>query len=310
MREIGGYIELEHYQGNEYHKGIALNSGRNCLRYLIKAKKIQKILIPDWCCRAIKDVCRQENVYMYYYDVKSLSQPYQIQLPSDDIYIYIINYFGQLDTSYIKYIREKHKNIIVDNAQDFFLKPIDGIDTIYTCRKYFGVADGAYLYTTSQIEERLNRDTSYDHREYLLGRYECGAKAYFNLYQENERQIGKHSLCTMSELTQNILKSINYQYVKKSRTNNFKILNDRLGEKNGIKIKLVQGAYMYPYMSQFAPMLRNMLIKKNIYIPMLWPESNSQYSHEIVPIPCDQRYVSSDMEYVINTIEEMEQLLE
>ena len=66
MREIGGYIELEHYQGNEYHKGIALNSGRNCLRYLIKAKKIQKILIPDWCCRAIKDVCRQENVYMYY----------------------------------------------------------------------------------------------------------------------------------------------------------------------------------------------------------------------------------------------------
>ena len=44
MREIGGYIELEHYQGNEYHKGIALNSGRNCLRYLIKAKKIQKLL--------------------------------------------------------------------------------------------------------------------------------------------------------------------------------------------------------------------------------------------------------------------------
>lgn len=37
--------------------------------------------------------------------------------------------------------------IILDNTQSFFQKPISGIDTIYSCRKYFGVPDGAYLST-------------------------------------------------------------------------------------------------------------------------------------------------------------------
>ena len=33
MREFGGYIEIEHYKGNEYHtECLALNNGRNCLR--------------------------------------------------------------------------------------------------------------------------------------------------------------------------------------------------------------------------------------------------------------------------------------
>ena len=42
MREFGGYIEIEHYKGNEYHTGcLALNSGRNCLRYLIRARQIR-----------------------------------------------------------------------------------------------------------------------------------------------------------------------------------------------------------------------------------------------------------------------------
>ena len=39
MREFGGYIEIEHYKGNEYHtECLALNNGRNCLRYLIRTK--------------------------------------------------------------------------------------------------------------------------------------------------------------------------------------------------------------------------------------------------------------------------------
>ena len=37
MKEFGGYLEFEHYYGREYHKNaIALNTARNCLRYIIK----------------------------------------------------------------------------------------------------------------------------------------------------------------------------------------------------------------------------------------------------------------------------------
>lgn len=47
MREFGGYIEIEHYKGNEYHtECLALNNGRNCLRYLIRTRRIRKIMLP------------------------------------------------------------------------------------------------------------------------------------------------------------------------------------------------------------------------------------------------------------------------
>ena len=36
MKEIGGYLEFERNQGEEFHKNcLALNTGRNCLRYLM-----------------------------------------------------------------------------------------------------------------------------------------------------------------------------------------------------------------------------------------------------------------------------------
>ena len=43
MKEIGGYLEFERNQGEEFHKNcLALNTGRNCLRYLIRVRKIRK----------------------------------------------------------------------------------------------------------------------------------------------------------------------------------------------------------------------------------------------------------------------------
>lgn len=45
MKEIGGYIELDRYNGKMLHDdGILLNCGRNALEYIIKAKNIKKIL--------------------------------------------------------------------------------------------------------------------------------------------------------------------------------------------------------------------------------------------------------------------------
>ena len=45
MKEVGGYFGLEKLIDKPYHKKmIELNTGRNALIYLIKAKKIKKLL--------------------------------------------------------------------------------------------------------------------------------------------------------------------------------------------------------------------------------------------------------------------------
>ena len=47
MKEIGGYFELQLRKGEHYHKGaLQLNTARNCLEYILRAKKYKKIYIP------------------------------------------------------------------------------------------------------------------------------------------------------------------------------------------------------------------------------------------------------------------------
>ena len=157
MKEIGGFLELEKNSGHEYHeKCIALNSGRNCLRYLIRAREIKKIWLPKLLCSAISDTCREEKVEITYYSINEKLRPALPDNLNED-WLYLINYYGQYSDEEIRLYSQEYKNLIVDNAQAFYEEPIDEIDTIYTCRKFFGVSDGGYLYTKSRYKETLFR---------------------------------------------------------------------------------------------------------------------------------------------------------
>lgn len=317
MREFGGYIEIEHYKGNEYHTGcLALNSGRNCLRYLIRARQIRKIMLPRLQCQVIEEVCRREGVQIQWYEVKALEKPYQDEQLEEEVFLYLINYYGQLEKNYLEKLLAGHKRVIVDNAQDFFCGPIEGVDTIYTCRKFFGVPDGAYLYTDAQAKITLQADFSYDRMEFLLGRYECGAEKFYRNYQENEAWMDKQELFAMSALTHNILRSIDYERVKKTRTSNAKRLDAGLGEKNLLMVKNMTGAYLYPYFCADGERLRRKLIERKIFVPVLWQNvledcdidtAEYNFSKNMVPLPCDQRYTENDMDEVIAAVKELEE---
>ena len=61
--EIGGYFGLEASVGREYYPNlIALNSARNALVYLCKAKKIEKLYLPYFLCDSILEICKRENI--------------------------------------------------------------------------------------------------------------------------------------------------------------------------------------------------------------------------------------------------------
>ena len=76
MREIGGYIEFEHYHGSILHEdAIALNCGRNCLAYLFKSRGIKKLKVPCFICNSIFSVCDREGVEKDYYHIDSTLNP-------------------------------------------------------------------------------------------------------------------------------------------------------------------------------------------------------------------------------------------
>lgn len=314
-KEIGGYLEYEHYSGKEYHNDcLALSTGRNCLKFLLRERKIKKIAIPKLHCGSISDVCMNEGVKVEYYDVDNEWKPILEEYGDYDGYIYIINYYGQLSNNYIIQLKKKLENIILDNTQAFFQYPLNGVDTIYSCRKYFGVTDGAYLYTDCFTEESvkcLKYDCSYDRINYLAGRMEVDADAFYLEFKKREEMTAEIGLSKMSKFTRNILKSLDYEKIGSIRFDNFHVLAKALNGINLLTVKEVKGPFMYPLLLNNGAKLRQKLIEKKIFIPILWPsvfqqfkeDKNVQfYADNILPLPCDQRYSSDDMRYIVDDI--------
>jgi len=311
MREIGGYIELDNYHWPMLHEeAVALNCGRNCLVYLIRTKQIKKIVLPYFLCDSVKDSCVKNNVEIRYYNINVHLIPQNVAL-SEDEWLYIVNYYGQLDWYQIKELQRSHKRIIIDNAQAYFDMPVEGIDTIYTCRKFLGVADGAFLYTDKRLPEVLEVDESFDRMRFLMGRYERTASEFYSEYATNNRLFQNEPLKKMSKLTKNLLHGIDYVLIRQRRTNNYKYMFEKFKSINKLELKEVEGAFAYPLWIENGAEIRKKLQALKIYIPTLWPnvlqeisENSVEYdmAENILPLPCDQRYNIEDMEYVYEQI--------
>lgn len=313
MREIGGYIELEKYNLPMWHESaIALNCGRNCLAYIIQARKIKKIALPYFLCDSVSNVCKKYEVQIRYYSIDETFIPYDFSLDEDE-WLYLVNYYGQLSNDYFEEMCRKYERIIVDQAQAYFQMPVKGVDMLYTCRKFFGVPDGAFLYTDAILDEKLEQDESFERMHFLLGRYEKTASEFYNEYVENNKMFANEEIKRMSKLTTNLLHAINYENVKQKRTENFNYLFTNLDKYNLLQLRNVQGAFAYPLMVENAVHIRKKLLEKKIYIPTLWPnvlkdvlpsEIEYKMAQNILPLPCDQRYDTSDMEMIVKYLYE------
>lgn len=311
MKEIGGFFELENTcpHSEEYHKsGIHLNLGRNALVYLVKAKKIRKIYLPFYLCDSVENAIKNLGVIIEKYHVNSSFQPiFEKELQKDE-YLYIVNYFGFFSNDEILTLKNKYSNIIIDNTHAYFQKPNKNTDTLYTCRKFFGVPDGAYLYTSSTSKLKLEDDCSSDRFVHLLGRKNETASKYYSEYVKAEGKLNSLKLKSMSKETKTLLSSIDYDSIISKRNINFDFLDKNLKELNLLKVKKINGAFCYPLLIKHGYILRKKLQEKAIYIPTLWPNLNNLNEFEeicvknLLPLPCDQRYSISDMEIIIKEL--------
>lgn len=313
MREIGGYLEFETYSGSLYHDGaLALNCGRACLEYLIRAKGIRKIYIPFFCCRSVSEPCVKTGIEVEYYHIDANFRPLFDGTLAEDEWLYIVNYYGQISNEEATGWKERWGNIIFDNAQAFFQLPVPSIDTLYTCRKFFGVPDGAFLYTDAREPYgTLERDESFDHMRFVLGRFERPAGEFYQEASDNNRRFRDDPIRKMSKLTGNLLRAVDYDSARGRRTGNFAYLHERLGECNKLEINVPDGGYMYPFYSRNGAIARNALRDRKIFIPILWPDVlefcgedclEYDYAMNILPLPIDQRYGIEDMEFMLEKL--------
>lgn len=314
MMEIGGYIQFERYNRPMLHEGaIKLNCARNALAYLIEAKKIKAIAMPRYMCDSCEKVLEKYNVHVSQYSIDFNFKPEVVNLEANE-WLYVINFYGQLSNEYIKELKKIYRNIIVDNTQAYFQKPVDEVDTLYTCRKFFGVADGAILYTNKILKRDIPRDESYDRMRFILGRFERTASEFYSEYIHNDCIFKNEPIKKMSRLTENLLHGIDYEEVKRKRTVNFAYMHEKMDKLNILDLTVPEGAFMYPLYIEKGRKVRVEMQKKNIYVPTLWPsvinscnENKLEFNmaKDILPLPIDHRYGKEEMNIIIDSITEI-----
>lgn len=314
-REIGGYFGLMEFCGTEYYDGlIDLNCARNALTFLLKARSYQKLYIPRFLCDSVYEGAKKAGVEVAFYSLQDNFIPQLTHHTCANEVVYIVNYYGQLSDTCLRQYQSQFGNIIVDNVQAFFQKPLPQVDTIYSCRKYFGVSDGAYLAADALSNEKMERDSSANHMLPLLGRYERNASSYYADYVTEEERFATLPIRAMSSLTHNLLRAVDYEKVIVKRSENAATLHEKLKERNVLSLNNLYALFMYPlYLPGQGMRLRKYLQQHRIYVPCLWPEvvrdtvlesMDYSFAQDIVPLPCDQRYDIDDMKYIVCKIDE------
>ena len=130
MKPIGGYFSLELPMKEELHKNaIRLNTGRNCLEYILRARQYRKVYIPYYTCEVILEPFKKLGIQYEFYHVDVHLEIKDSPLLKEDEALLYVNYYG-LKQRYVEKLAEKvGKCLIVDNTQAFYAKPIPGIDT-------------------------------------------------------------------------------------------------------------------------------------------------------------------------------------
>jgi len=313
MDAIGGYFSLELPQREEFRKEvIRLNTGRNCLEYILRVRRYKKVYMPYYTCEVVMEPINKLGIpyELYHIDINFEIRDH-FTLKEGEALLYT-NYFG-LKQHYVEQFADKVGScLILDNTQAFYAKHLTGIDTFYSCRKFFGVPDGAYLYTDKMLDIELEQDKSYERMLSLTKRIDLSPEEGYQDFRDTSKALAGQPIKRMSKLTQRMMQSIDYDAAAQRRRANYQMLHAALGKENNIELPLEEEAVpmVYPYLVPEKG-LREKLIENKIFIARYWPnvlewttKDDLEYllAYQMLPLPIDQRYSEEEMLNIIDLI--------
>lgn len=318
VKAIGGYFELadcDCKDGNLPVAGVPLNTCRNALEYILRQlNDVNRIFLPYYTCSAVVEPLKKLGLRYEFYHINQLLEINKELMLGEGDYLIANNYFGIKD-AYVARLADRYgEKLIIDNAQALFAPVLPGIKSVYSTRKFVGVADGGFAVGTLSKEALIyDLDDSATHNSHLLIRKMKGAEAGFKDYQKNELKLDNQPIRRMSTQTQSILSQINYRKIIERRRRNYQYLYNALGNKNLIQPPSIDDfvcPMVYPFMTN-ALDIRNRLIKNKVFVAKYWAnvldwcnETDLEYKFStfLLPLPIDQRYDEKDMKKIFEIL--------
>ena len=318
--EIGSFIELQFRKGLEWYKGdknvARLNTGRSAIWHAFRVTGCKAIWIPYYQCDSIRDKFHTHNVEVKYYHIDKQWNPIDLQ-PADNEAVLLVNYYGIMSHERMLALTHPYNHAIIDNCQAFFCQPVEGALNVYSCRKFVGVADGAYVVGKDAhlYMDEYPQGYSSDTASFLLLRieYGCEGKGY-QARTVNEERIDHEPVMRMSKLTRTILDGADYEECRKMRRENFAYLHERLGAMNLINPLTYYDEetipMVYPLVVEDDEVIKRLYAAKHFqgrwwgYVPQENPVGSFEHwiASNIIPLTIDQRYDQKEMDFLVSVV--------
>ncbi|MBR0277409.1 MAG: hypothetical protein IJQ50_02975 [Clostridia bacterium] len=320
MSEIGSFIELQFPKGLEYYAGdndvARLNTGRAGIWHAFKTLRCDALWLPYYQCDSVREFLIRKGVSLKYYSIDREFNPIDLQ-PQKNEAVLFVNYFGIMSKKRMENLKSACDNVIIDNSQAFFAAPLDNCMNVYSCRKFIGVPDGAYVLGknadngTDLYPKGYSSDTSL----FMLQRieYGCEGKAYISR-QKNEDRIENEDCLRMSNLTRTILDGTDYEFIKKKRIENFACAKSLFDSINLLDVSTYYDdsvvPMVYPLLVEDTFLLERLLKAKHFqghwWGYLLKETKKDSFEHYLseymIPITIDQRYDKEEIERIFKVI--------
>lgn len=318
--EIGSFLELQLPKGRELYNqetDIArLNTGRMGIWHAFRVSGCKRIWLPIYQCDSIRETLEKKEVDICFYHQDHNWNPLDIEAAEDDA-VLLVNYYGIMSHDRMAELAKPYRHAIIDCAQAFFCKPVADALTVYSCRKFVGAPDGAYVIGKNAhlFVDEYPQCYSSDTAAYLLKRieYGCEGKGY-EARSLNENRIDSEDCMIMSKLTRSIMDAENYTYNKKMRRENFAYIHQHLKDINKISPMMYMDEdtipMVYPLVVEDDKLIQRLFAAKHFqghwwsYICDEQPQDSFEcwISRYVIPITIDQRYGKEEMDYLVKVI--------
>ena len=295
-------------------------SGRSALQAIINELKgaVRTIAMPSWCCDSIIKPFIDAGITVSFYSVYSDRGLVQ-DICFDCDAILVMDFFGysgnNLDSSSFEGI------VIRDVTHSLFSASYKDADFYFgSLRKWCGIWTGGFAWGRN-IREANHREYCYEglrcsameEKATFMKSSENGSKEYLRLYESAEDFLENCGIVAAAPRDIELADLLDVDYIRTRRRNNARVLMGAFRE------MLIFHNLSPIDCPMFVPIivpngkrdeLRKFLIERSIYCPVHWPLSSY---HKIDPkdraiydselsLVCDQRYEITDMQRIIDTI--------
>ena len=272
-----------------------------------------KVYIPYYCCDSLIEPLLSEQIDYSFYPISARFEIEEELVLQENEFVLFINYFGLKEDIVSKYINTYNDRLIIDNTHAYFKRSYQSNYSFNSARKWFGVPDGAFLYSPLPLQANYDPNTAIQ-TDHLQNRKQGLQELAFEQYQTYERGLTDH-IMAISGFSEKLLNKVDYEAVAAQRRNNFEFYHEHLNSLNQLDLNEIneQVPFCYPLWSQ-ADIPRNTLYDKGIFFPTLWPELldraadfelEKQMCRELLPLPLDHRYGTAELMRVIKVIKEI-----